>query len=343
MTDRDWCPTMPPWVRRIPVGRGHDLNVMARTILEGLWFCAPVSRAGEMFTGPVDLGRWTPTISELAEANGVTEVSARKARSMLISVGWITQNGRRLVLAWMSPGNFGDLADRSSRIGQELPEDRSILEDHVPEDHLGDPRGSSDATRGSVKVILEDRSQLTTPHPLLPQPPPSGSALQPGLFGDDVVVEKPTPGDVVTPAKIRAWWAEVYLPLRAETLDRYRPGSAQAIACSDTRMADLRKRISDAWHGLPWSEVSQNLTHVVRNAAARVHEHGGSETPWGWNSQDAIAPKHWTAAKNFVRYYEQPPAYGDALPPGEQPLPEPRYDDPRYAHMQAHELEREFM
>jgi hypothetical protein len=114
--------------------------------------------------------------------------------------------------------------------------------------------------------------------------------------------------DAITDAKLRAWWAEIFVPLRASTLDAYRPGTAQPIACSPSRLKAIRARLVETCPDETWTEQRARLTHVVRNAAARVHEHAGAETSWGWSSLDAIQPKHWTAEKNFTRYYEAPPS-----------------------------------
>lgn len=156
-------------------------------------------------------------------------------------------------------------------------------------------------------------------NPIKPDQTRSRASAQAGLFGDDEPVQEPTPSDPVTSAKIRAWWVEVYVPLRAETLDRYRPGSAQPIECSAPRLKALRKRIAETCNGAPWTSedpavigVRDRLTHVVRNAAARVHEYGGKRTDFDWDSLDAIQPKHWSTEKNFTRYYEASPAYDQA-------------------------------
>jgi hypothetical protein len=259
-----------------------------------------------MFSGPVDLGRWTPSASELAEANGLSEVSAKKGLSLAISVGWVTRRGRSLVLAWESPGNFGNLA----RIPEDPPKDPRVAEGssriRILEDPSADPLVTSLGSSGNQPRILEDPSLLTTPLPQATQLP---QTRETSISGEQFALIPQVPErDAITDAKIRVWWTEIFVPLRASTLDAYRPGVAQPIACSPSRLKAIRARIVETCPDETWTEQRERLTHVVRNAAARVHEHAGAETSWGWSSLDAIQPKHWTAEKNFTRYYEAPPS-----------------------------------
>lgn len=121
----------------------------------------------------------------------------------------------------------------------------------------------------------------------------------------------------ISAANIRAWWTEVFVPLRIETLNRYQPGSAQAIQCSKSRVKAIQERLADTCGDLPWADQRAGLTHVVRNAAARVDEFRGQKAPWNWESINAIAPKHWLAANNFTNYYESSTMYGQPPPRAE--------------------------
>ena len=158
----------------------------------------------------------------------------------------------------------------------------------------------------------------------------------------DGEVEKPTPGKSATPAEIRAWWAEVYLPLRAEVTSRWRPDSKiREISCSDRRVAQIRKVLADSCPGVSVYQLG-GLTHVVLCAAAKVDAQRGKLVPYRDGTYDTmknIGPDYWLKPSRFDELLASdapPPRSEDRRDPGADPYaPRPG--------MQAHELEREYM
>ncbi len=159
-------------------------------------------------------------------------------------------------------------------------------------------------------------------------------------FALEVQEAEPPPVVCATDAQITAWWDEVFVPERAGALRDVGRGS-RPIECTSKHRAAIRERLGEHCPGLPWVDHLERLTHVVRNACARVREFNGEKTSWGWQSKHAVAPKHWLYVdKNFEGYYGDSPNYDESRPAGEVPeAAEGDDSDNPFAGLQAHEIE----
>jgi hypothetical protein len=140
----------------------------------------------------------------------------------------------------------------------------------------------------------------------------------PGLGGrvqhHDVEAEAPAAREVrtagATPAQIREWWSEVYLPIRKRVFERWRPdASIRDVECSDARVKEIRVRLNGSMPNASWAEQRNALTHVVECAAEKVAEQKGAVVPWGDRTYDTmknIAPEYWLKQSRFQELIESP-------------------------------------
>lgn len=312
----EWSAPVERWVRRATDRDGKILGAPARLLLDDYWSKADAPSKRD--PGPAFVhGKWVE-FAEIARDFQCDERTIRTQFGQLKRAGLakrglgINDKGREVDGVWLADQPVTGRFDPDHLIrpaGQDDPPKRIKRSEAI--DQMIQDSGSFDqSNRIKPSKNPDQMIRLYKEDPINPTDPttPNSGRGAPEQFSLIPLEADADGARPATASEIRAWWAEVYLPIRAEVFGRWRPDSKiRPIQCSPRIIAQIRKLLADTCDGDSEFQLG-GLTHVVRCAAAKVDAQRGAVVPWPsttdrsrtYDTIKNIAPVHWLGAEKFA-------------------------------------------